>query len=283
MYLDSLSLCVDAGKCTACGACVMECVNHVLKQNSETGRPQVANGGEARCIHCAHCMMACPAGALSIDNLKQEAFSADVPPANYKSVLELVKRRRSVRHYLQKNVERAVLDELLTDMRYTPTGVNFGKLHFTVIDDIEVMNKFRYDFYSAFRKRTAGGSILLTEALAWSEAFFEHDDDPVFRTAPHLIVASHANGAFCGHDDCVIALSYFELLANAHGLGTVWFGRLMTIFARFMPELVEALKIPDGYKPGYAMLFGYPDTNFHSCVERAIPEVDRPKEIIVPE
>lgn len=262
MYLDSLNLKIDSRRCLHCGACVRECVNGVLRLSETTSEPEVAPGGENRCIHCAHCLMACPAAAFSLDGLDPADFPPLQKQADFDSVLGLVRNRRSVRHYKRENADPAALEKLRHALQYFPTGVNYRKLHYVIIDDLAVMDELRRIFYDELG--TCGDDA----ARAWAEAWKTQKRDIVFRSAPHMILAAYDEKSFCGETDCVIALTGFEMLANALGLGTVWFGRLMTVFSKIKPDLVRLFHLPEGYRPGYAMLFGRSSARFYRTAVR---------------
>ena len=86
-------------------------------------------------------------------------------------------------------------------------------------------------------------------------------DDVVFRNAPCMIVASTPKDAPCREADPWIALSYFDLLAQANGLGTCWSGFAVHAF-KWMCRLRRALKLPKGYCVGAVLLFGPPAVNY---------------------
>ena len=271
MYLENLSLKVDTQKCNLCGACVRECVNNVLTKN-EQGTIAVIPGGEARCIHCAHCMMVCPSAALSIDGLDPEKdFEPALRGPEFGKLLNQVKSRRSIRHFKQRNVDEDVMADLLDALRYPPTGVNYRNLQFSVISDCDIMEQYREKLYKRYFDRFENDPDTKNICAAWKDAL-ANGGDPVFRTAPHLLLVNHDENAPCGPADAVIALSYFEMLANAAGVGTVWFGRLIMLFKQ-MPELMDMFDIPAGYKPGYAMLFGYGDNLFRRTIKRDLPAI----------
>jgi len=96
----------------------------------------------------------------------------------------------------------------------------------------------------------------------------EHRVDTVFRGAPHLIVASAPKFGVTSEADCLIALSYFELLAQSLGVGTVWDGIAKLTFNELVPELRKTLGIPDRHLIGYAVAFGKPAVNYHRTVEQ---------------
>lgn len=269
MYRDTLSLKIDPARCSACGLCVSECVNDVLAMDPATRRPTVKPGGADRCIHCAHCLMACPSGAFAMDGIDPDKCPAPGKTLpDFDALLSLVRNRRSIRHWQDRDVEEEKLSKLLDALRYSPTGVNYQNLLFSVIGKGEKMDRLRQEFYREFFSRFSETD----EGRAWQQAR-QDGRDVMFRGAPHLIVAAYNENAFCGEADCIIALTQFEMLANSMGVGTVWFGRLLTVMKKFMPELADKLAIPSGYRIGYAMLFGYPSVKFYRTIQRDVPRM----------
>lgn len=267
MIRTQIDLKIEQEKCIRCGLCVNECQNRAIEMDPETNYPRVTpEKGDGRCMHCRHCMMICPSGALSMDGLRVEDC---LPPGKYPSydeLVNLVRNRRSFRYYKQKNVDRAVLAELMDAMRYVPTGKNDHRLHFSLIDDIEVMNAFRNKTYAKIC------DIFGDETKEVPEKFkpyahtcyqYKNGQDPIFRTAPHVLFVSVPANAPTPDADPLIAVSYFELLAQARGIATVWFGRILMMYrAGILPDFLEPFRIPEGYIPGYAILFGESDLEF---------------------
>lgn len=141
-------------------------------------------------------------------------------------------------------------------LRFVPTGVNAHSLHFAFIDEVEVMDSFR----NYVMDRVAGmlaedpDNPFLSRMERYRRQFIE-GRDVIFRGAPHMVVAAAKEDSPCPAYDPVIALSYFELYAQSLGVGTVWCG-LAQGTLNYFPELMERLKLPEGYKAGYCMLFG---------------------------
>jgi nitroreductase len=67
--------------------------------------------------------------------------------------------------------------------------------------------------------------------------------------------------------DTHIALTTFQLLAHARGVGTVWDGMFMMALA-VCPELRTRLGIPEDHQLGYAIVFGEPAVEYHRTVQR---------------
>lgn len=87
------------------------------------------------------------------------------------------------------------------------------------------------------------------------------DGFPVFRNAPCMVVASTPKNAPCREADPWIALSYFDLLAQANGFGTCWSGFAVRAF-KWMRRIRHALRLPRGHAVGAVLLFGMPDVAY---------------------
>jgi nitroreductase len=66
-------------------------------------------------------------------------------------------------------------------------------------------------------------------------------------------------------------LTYFEMIANVMGLGTVWAGYFMVAAGGYEP-IKEYLKIPKDNTIYGSMMFGYPAVNYDLIPQR--PEIN---------
>ena len=256
----SLELRIDSEKCVGCGLCVADCNPRALELDGSSRTPRFVEDGEKRCFKCQHCLAICPAGALSIlglDPADSEERGRGLDPAE---LLNLIKCRRSCRSYRRGSVDKATLDKLKNMLAWAPTGVNDHRLFFSFIDDAEVMDDFRRDFLAKLLK-------LVESEAPGAEKFARYKkrllagEDVIFRGAPHLVLACTPADAPCAAVDPVIALSYFELYAQSLGLGTLWCGLFIWSLVA-MPEFMKRLGVPEGYVPGYAMMFGNTGLNY---------------------
>ena len=69
-------------------------------------------------------------------------------------------------------------------------------------------------------------------------------------------------------EDLAAACTYFEMLANAHGLATCWCGFLQMV-QKVVPELLEKTSGIRRTTPFCAMLFGLPAVTYPRGVQRA--------------
>ncbi len=264
---------VDESKCVQCGECVADCLTKALEMGADG--PVMSEEGVRRCIACQHCLAICPTGAVSIlgrSPEQSEEFAGRLPSPE--SLLLLMRARRSVRRYLEEAVDGAQIDMLAEALASAPTGVNDQGLLFHLVRDPAVMERFRQEARTAVQDALAkpdnGG--IPERMLGYFKAFAK-GEDTVFRGAPHMLVVSVRKDSPCAFADPFIALSYFELLANSMGLGTVWCGVAMrTLFALF-PELGAHVDIPEGYQAGYVMMFGKTNVRYQRTVERGPAKV----------
>src|SRR5665648_1010030 len=74
------------------------------------------------CIGCGHCMAICPTGAIEIHGRELSPDDLfDLPKkemaAGYDELLNLLKRRRSMREFKDLPVEKALIDKILNAAR----------------------------------------------------------------------------------------------------------------------------------------------------------------------
>jgi len=149
-----------------------------------------------------------------------------------------------------------------------PTGKNDRQVQFTVVDDRKKM--------AALRTKVMRGIGSLAEKNAMPErlAFFanfarkweETGTDIIFRGAPHLLIATAPASCATPTADCLIALTTFDLFAQAHGLGTAWVGYGNWAIDVLVLEVKQELGIPADHVFGYCMIFGNPAVQYARTV-----------------
>ena len=264
--MSKLNFKVDKEKCIHCGLCQKDCSPKIIEFDNENF-PTIKSENESHCMKCQHCLAICPVGAISIfDKNPEDSAKCDNYP-QAEQVLNLIQSRRSFRDYRQENLDTERLEKLKDMLKYAPTGRNIHKLHFAIIDDIEVLNDFRELTYAKIKKVLASpcGNLISKKFGRYAKAI-ENGNDLLFRGAPHLIVVSAPPEVSCAEQDGVIALSYFELYAQSLGVGTVWCGLVQACLKAF-PELCEYINIPKVYRPIYVMLFGPTDLKYTRTVQ----------------
>lgn len=266
--MSPLAFRVDPEKCIQCDACVRDCPWGIIAREEGDRVPRIAEEPEDGCLECQHCLAVCPAGAVSIFGLRPEnslPLTAGTLPSRAQ-MKTFVRGRRSVRQYRDNAVDAALVNELLADLAHAPTGCNDRDLTFAVVSGRTAMLKLLETVVAALEARSAQGEAV-PEFLADSAAAYRRNGrDVFFRGAPHLLLVYPGEKATCGQEDAVLALAYFELLAQSAGLGTTWCG-MAKIAADAAPEIRKPLGVPaDAYF--YAMLFGHPVVRYARTVQR---------------
>jgi ferredoxin len=267
---------VDEDKCIGCGKCVNVCSGQVLKLVD--GLPVIKDFdrfGWSGCWKCQHCLAVCPEAAISILDKRPEN-SLPKPDATIGEQMDrLVAYRRSCRRYLDKNVDRKLMDQIIKDMENVPTGGNSMTLEMTIIDDMNELDRIWQYVYDGMEKNaergyfSSGMSRSMYQTMKRSEQALRKDD-LLFCGAPHLFIAhKRAKGAWAQDDiaDCNIASAYFELICNAHGLGTI----VMSYSASVINDVQGARKmlgIPDDHYIGLIIGFGYPEIVYARGVQK---------------
>jgi nitroreductase/NAD-dependent dihydropyrimidine dehydrogenase PreA subunit len=260
---------VDPSRCTGCEGCVADCPIGIIERLGD-GIPSVSEANQGRCLLCQHCLAVCPQAAVSVGGLRpddsRQVQTADLP--NLVEMEALVRARRSFRQYQDVNVDQTLIRRLLDATTLAPTGANYRQLTFTVIEDKAVLARVRDRLMTALADASAagqlpadGGRVAASILSGWRAG-----RDVVFRGAPHLLIVSSPPDAPCAQQDVAIALSYFELLAQSAGLGTVWCGYLHRLLA-LLPANKSMFPIPRDHAY-YPLLFGAPAVQYPRAVQR---------------
>ncbi|OIQ52290.1 Ferredoxin-1 [Pseudodesulfovibrio hydrargyri] len=262
-----LNFTVDADKCTRCGECARDCPAGVIDMD---GLPVVRPEREARCIECQHCLAICQPGALGVFG-KDPADSLPLKgmfpvPAKMET---LIMGRRSVRRYKKEGVDPALIRHLLDVASHAPTAVNGRPVTLTVMDDPAAMDRLRAEMTAeAVNLLHGDGFPAGWEHVADYVRGCEDGTDIIFRNAPHVLIASAPEDSFAPMADCHIVMSYFDLLASAHGLGTVWNGMVRAMLTEILPRFRTRLGIPENHLLACVMSFGWPAVKYHRTVQR---------------
>jgi len=264
---------IDEERCIQCGECAEDCPAGVIAMDDY---PTITN--EEGCYRCQHCLAVCPTGAVSILGRDPDVSTGlEGNMVDAASLETLIKGRRSVRRYNDRDLEPKLIDELLEVACHAPTGVNAQSVLFTVVRESAVMRILREEVMLQLTRRHDQGQLppgLVEQYIgAAVTAWKEEGRDIIFRNAPHLLITSAPKNAPCPVQDTHIALTTFQLMAHARGVGTVWDGMVMMALSLW-PGLAERLGIPADHIVGYAMVFGEPAVEYHRTVQRGPARVN---------
>lgn len=270
-----LSFIVDQTRCVQCGECAADCPVSIIEMGGDNDLPHIPEHRQAHCIHCQHCLAVCPTAALSILGHDPDQC-AKVMPAAPERLENLIKSRRSVRRFSPEALDQDTLNRLMDVAAYAPTGKNQRRVRFTLVDDPAVMEEIRVRTMEGIRKAAMEDS--LPDGLEFFAKFlgpYERGRDIIYRKAPHMLIASAPEDSAAPEADPFIALSYFEIMAQSLGLGTLWCGFARWALQSVVPELGRCLGVPADHRSMYAMMFGRPAVRYVRTVRREARGVHR--------
>lgn len=271
------------GKCIGCGKCVSVCPTKVfeLDNKSKAVAPQ-------RCIKCGHCVGICPVDAIDHSAMYMKECSVIKGGCNIsqKDIECFLRRRRSIRNFLGKEVPKKKLLELIDIACYAPTGHNAQNFEFVVVADkrkVMEVKKITIEFYRklvkdlsnpvmrsimklvAGRKKVNGAMKFLGD-FKWLVNSFDNGKDVIAYDAPALIVV-HAPKGFDSGINCSYASYNIMLSAEAMGLGTCFMGFIQIPTERDK-SLAKYLQLPEGNKVHAILAVGYPKYKYRRLVSR---------------
>ncbi len=248
---------IDKEKCVKCGLCNRDCIVGIISKDNEN-YPVINSKVEKYCIKCQHCLAICPVGAVSILNKEPQNSTQKREVTNSDDMLGLIQTRRSCRHYKQENLPQETIDKLKNMLNWIPTGINYRGLHFSVVENIDIMTEIRDDVNKKLQKLV---KFIPSIGILKKLKHMSKDENGVFRGAPHMIVVSVDKKAPCPEIDPIIALSYFDLYAQTFGVGTLWCG-FAYMALKLFPSIAKKMQIPKTHKIAYAMMFGAPAVKY---------------------
>ena len=251
---------IDERYCIGCGRCVDDCVGANLEVEGVTARVK------GLCILCGHCVAVCPTGAVSIPSYDMADGATCVPAGaavDPRTMLRVVKSRRSVRDYLPNTIEQDTLRLVLEAGRYTATAKNAQGCRFIVVqDELDELKRLVWDGIEGMLALPAADKPrwvkLYKPFLVDAQAGLQ---DFLFRNAPAVAFVAAERA-----DDAGLAAQNMELVAASLGLGALFNGYLCRA-AEELPAVKAFLEAEN--KPlQICMLLGHPAVSYRRTAPR---------------
>jgi nitroreductase len=158
-------------------------------------------------------------------------------------ILDIIKKRRSIRSYKNEPLPKSTVDLLLEAAKYAPTARNLQQLEYKVITNKDLMKKVSERITAIVKKKYP--SFRLRERTS------------LFYDAPLLIIVTGPKENTWIYSDAALAVQNIMLLATSINLGTCFIG--MARFIEEDEELMSELHISDDRKIAAAVIVGYPN------------------------
>jgi nitroreductase len=186
----------------------------------------------------------------------------------YEALLELVKRRRSIRAFTEEPVSDEVVEKIIEAARWAPSGANSQPWEFIVIRDQKTKDQMAM-WARELQEITHQAELTRPEELRWPSAA-RPVSDAVFKTSPVLILVvgdprvseSFPLLTYAERQEMNLisalasAFLCMTLAATSLGLGSHWTSLVASAYPSVM--IRDLLGIPDGYRIYDMLGLGYP-------------------------
>jgi nitroreductase len=170
-------------------------------------------------------------------------------------VIEVIKTRRCVREYLDKEISDADIKFLIDCAGYAPSGLNMQPWAFLVIknkDKIMQLSETCKKSMIPLLEDMKNTSKTAAEYLA----FLKQKGSDMFYGAPVLVIIFGNKNAPTAVYDCAMAGQTMMLAALSIGIGSCWIGGAQR--ALMDEKLLREIGAPEGNITVAPLIFGYP-------------------------
>jgi nitroreductase len=165
---------------------------------------------------------------------------------------ELLKNRRSIRDFQEKEVFLGTVTDIISESCLAPSSGNGQPWQFVVINRKETIKRL-----SDESKKTLLSDIARNpdSPAKKYEEILRNGDFNVFYNAPCVVYIIGPRNHRLLDVDCSLFACYFMLAAAARGLGTCWIGLGTNVRN---PELIREIGIPEDCRIVAPIIIGYP-------------------------
>ena len=179
---------------------------------------------------------------------------------------ELLRIRRSVRQYQDRQVPLDLFLEMIKESTLAPSSRNDQPWKFIIVRDREMIKKISAESKKNILARIAANP---DDPAARYQKVLARDSFNVFYNAPCLLIIVGDKSLKNILVDCALAASYFMFAAADRGLGTCWVNLGADIRD---PRMLTELGIPKGCRIVAPIIAGYPK-KIPAAPERREPQI----------
>jgi len=288
----SVTTFIDQESCIGCGLCVKVCPAETISMHN--GKAKVTG---TYSMACGHCQAVCPVDAIRVEDLENPftLTSATMDPnwlvhgeSDVGQLVRLMLSRRSCRNYKDKEINPAILEDLVKIGTTAPSGTNSQLWTFTVLSnrgEVVTLGEQIARFFQRLNKIAARpwlrflAKIFIGDGLGryyrtyfdtvqtGLRLWYEEHIDTLFHGAVAAILVGGKDDASTPMEDALLASQNILLAAHCLGLGSCMIGFAVEAIKRDK-EIRKILDIP-GDESVYAVIaLGYPDEKYNKIALR---------------
>ncbi|MFW9825037.1 MAG: nitroreductase family protein [Candidatus Thorarchaeota archaeon] len=278
--LENSRVIIDLDSCNKCKACSDECQYYYFESDEMHFDEEM----EEFCIECGKCVAVCPVNAIKLRSFEEKVLE-DVPDKthtpSFESLENLFKSRRSRRQFHNKPVPKELIEKILNIAgRYSPTAKNQENVHFTVVQDRELLQKLSEECTNQVTNliktfENPEGRKTLETALPPETVKNIEKIIPSFKRAlkrinkglevwrwnTEIIIIHAPKDSFNPIENCTLAACHIMLAAETLDLGTCSLGYITAFFNEFR-QVGKIAKLPLKHIVGYTLAIGYPKAKY---------------------
>jgi nitroreductase len=179
---------------------------------------------------------------------------------------ELLKNRRAIRDFQDKDVPLKIVEEILQESTLAPSASNDQPCRFSIVNCRKTLKALSDESKTNLLEDFAGNRTSLNPSYA---DMLRNESFNVFYNAPCLIYVIGSKSVGSLDVDCALAASYIMFSAASRGLGTCWVA--LGAYIRD-PKTKALLGIPDGCEIVAPIIIGYPK-EIPAASERHAPQI----------
>ena len=181
---------------------------------------------------------------------------------------ELLKSRRSIRDFQDKEVPLKIVEEILQESTFAPSASNNQPCRFSIVNCKNTIKALSDESKENLLEDYAKNKTSLNPAYV---DVLKEKNFNVYYNAPCVIFIIGSSSVRSLDVDCALAASYMMFSAVERGLGTCWINLGSQIRD---PQLKAVLGIPDGCRIVAPIIIGYPK-EIPPAPERHAPQILR--------
>jgi NAD-dependent dihydropyrimidine dehydrogenase PreA subunit/nitroreductase len=283
---------INQETCTLCMGCVDLCPS-VIYFKDDKNQIAINPVNSKFCITCGQCMSVCATRSVQTGdmNYDRDFFGFSTETITYDSFASELIKRRSVRSFSKKPIEKEIIDKVTGIFRHAPYGVAPLNAEVTIINDrkkIEETLPIMRNFYDRMGKLDNAMGRFIFKLMVNKEVYrtmvdfllpiirsghYKYESgDTITRGAPAIILFHGKKEAPEHTADSWILCNYAMISAHFLGLGSTIIGLVPPVINQ-SKEVRKIFGIPEGHDVVCSLILGYPKHKYQrgfKAIERII-------------